>query len=198
MVKTLYLPGAVGNAQFWQPVAERLGGDYELISWPGLGEEPACEHINSIDDLVDMVCEQISEPVNLVAQSMGGYVAIKAGLRHPDKIQKLVLTVTSGGVNVADLGGSDWCGDYREAFPNAAKWIENPTQDLSDAIRHLTVPTLLIWGDDDPISPVAVGRRLNKLLANSHLEIIDGGDHDLAKTHNKFVAALIEVHLNKT
>ncbi len=198
MVKTLYLPGAVGKAHFWQPVAVRLGGDYEFISWPGLGDEPACERINSIDDLVDMVCEKITEPVNLVAQSMGGYVAIKAALRHPDKVQNLVLTVTSGGVNVADLGGSDWRVDYREAFPKAAKWIENPTQDLSDAIRHLTIPTLLIWGDDDPISPVAVGRRLNKLLVNSHLEIIDGGDHDLAKTHSKVVAALIDEHLNKT
>ncbi|HAT87699.1 MAG TPA: alpha/beta hydrolase [Rhizobiales bacterium] len=198
MVKTLYLPGAVGNAQFWHPVAERLGGDYELISWPGLGEEPACEHINSIDDLVDMVCEKISEPVNLVAQSMGGYVAIKTALRHSDKIQKLVLTVASGGVEVADLGGSNWRGDYREAFPKAARWIEEPTLDLSDAIRQLTIPALLIWGDQDPISPVAVGERLNKLLPNSHLEIIAGGDHDLAKFHDKTVAALIKDHLNKT
>lgn len=196
MVKTLYLPGAVGRADFWQPAAHLIGGSYELLSWPGLGDEKPNESINSLDDLIDLTCEQIDQPVNLIAQSMGGYVAIKTALRHPDKVRRLVLTVTSGGVDVSKLGGSDWRADYRTAFPNAARWIEQPTEDLSELIQTLHIPTLLIWGDDDPISPLAIGKHLESLLPDARLEIIEGGDHDLAKLHSEAIAALIQHHLD--
>lgn len=196
MTKTLYLPGAVGSAEFWRPVAQMIAGDHELLSWPGLGAEPAQSHINSLDDLVTSVLKECEEPVNLVAQSMGGLVAIKIALRQPEKVEKLVLTVTSAGVNVADLGASDWRQEYFEAFPNAARWIEEPTADLSDCLHQISCPTLLIWGDADPISPVAVGERLAELIPNAQLQVIKGGDHDLAKLHSQQVANLIRSHLS--
>ncbi|NWJ27153.1 alpha/beta hydrolase [Rhizobium sp. Td3] len=55
---------------------------------------------------ISMVLDRMNEPVNIVAQSMGGIVAIKAALAAPRKIVRLVLTVTSAGVPFADLGGS--------------------------------------------------------------------------------------------
>jgi alpha-beta hydrolase superfamily lysophospholipase len=54
----------------------------------------------------------MDEPVNIVAQSMGGLVAVKAALVAPEKLSRLVLAVTSAGVPVADLGGSNWRSDY--------------------------------------------------------------------------------------
>ena len=56
-------------------------------------------------------------------------------------------------------------------------------------------PTLLIWGDSDAISPVAVGRHLVQRLPNARLEIVPGGDHDVASTHADHVARLIALHL---
>jgi pimeloyl-ACP methyl ester carboxylesterase len=68
--------------------------------------------VNGIDDLVAMVLDHMDEPVNIVAQSMGGLVAVKAALVAPEKLSRLVLAVTSAGVPVADLGGSNWRSDY--------------------------------------------------------------------------------------
>ncbi len=44
---------------------------------------------------------------------------------------------------------------------------------------HLTaqVPTLLIWGDDDRIIPVAHGRAAHEALPGSRLEVLPGVGH---------------------
>ena len=194
MTKTLFLPGAGGSASFWKPVADLAEIDGTFLSWPGLGNEPPAPDVNSIDDLVSMVLDHMKEPVNIVAQSMGGLVAIKAALAAPEKLHRLVLAVTSAGVPVADLGGSNWRTDYYRAYPHAASWIADTGEDLSARIVSIEASTLLLWGDNDPISPITVGQRLFSLLPNAHLNIIHGGDHDLAQTHAGTVAKLIGYH----
>jgi pimeloyl-ACP methyl ester carboxylesterase len=196
--KTLFLPGAGASALFWKPVADRLGRKGVLLSWPGLGNEPPRSDVRGIDDLVSMVLDHIDEPINIVAQSMGGLVAIKTALAVPDKVKRLVLTATSGGIPVASHGGSDWRQEYFAAYPSAARWIADNTENLSGQIPSIKAPTLLLWGDNDPISPVSVGQQLLALLPDARLKIIKGGDHDLAQTHAEEVAGAIEQHLAHT
>lgn len=50
--------------------------DGVFFDWPGLGDEPARTDVGNIDDLVTIVLDRMNEPVNIVAQSMGGLVAI--------------------------------------------------------------------------------------------------------------------------
>ena len=194
-MKTLFLPGAGASASFWRPVADLTNLDAEFLSWPGLGNEPPAPNVGGIEDLVAMVGDRMREPVNIVAQSMGGFVAVKAALAAPDKVKRLVLTATSAGVPVAALGGADWRTDYYREYPRAARWIGAVHEDLSEQLRSIAAATLLLWGDNDPISPVAVGKRLLALLPNARLHVIPGGDHDLATTHAAAVAALIVRHL---
>jgi pimeloyl-ACP methyl ester carboxylesterase len=195
MTKTLFLPGAGASASFWKLVADLSGLDGAFFAWPGLGHEPVSPDVNGIDDLVAMVLDHMGEPVNIVAQSMGGLVAVKAALAAPEKLNRLVLAVTSAGVPVADLGGSNWRLDYYRAYPHAAQWIGEANEDLSEQIMSIEAPTLLLWGDSDPISPVAVGERLLSLLPRASLHVVRGGDHDLAHTHPQTVADLIKHHL---
>ncbi|MDB5577568.1 MAG: alpha/beta hydrolase [Bradyrhizobium sp.] len=195
MPKTLFLPGAGGSATFWKPVATHSQLDGVFFAWPGLGAETPEPGIDNIDDLTSLVANEITGPVNIVAQSMGGFIAIRLALAFPHLVKRLVLAVTSGGVSVADLGGSDWRTEYFAAFPQAAKWIADPVSDLSDQISSIEVPTLLLWGDADPISPVAVGERLSALMPNSRLCIFPGADHNLAQTHVEAVAVEVKRHL---
>lgn len=195
MVKTLFLPGASGSAAFWRPVARYAELDGVFLAWPGLGAELVRGDVSSLDDLVTLAATHVTEPVNIVAQSMGGVVAIRLALMFPDLVKRLVLAVTSGGVPVADLGGSDWRNDYFAAFPNAAAWIADPVPDLSNVMRSIKAPTLLLWGDADPISPVAVGHRLASLIPDARLHIFAGADHDLAQTHPEAVARKVREHL---
>ncbi|WP_307719055.1 alpha/beta fold hydrolase [Massilia glaciei] len=62
----------------------------------------------------------------------------------------------------------------------------------------LSMPTLLLWGDADPISPVSVGRRLASLLPRADLHVIPGGDHGVCCTFANLVAPLIDRHLSSS
>ena len=193
----MFLPGAAGDPEFWQPVAARLLPAIEgvRLGWPGLGTQPACANVRGFDDLLRVTLEAIDRPVTVVAQSMGGIIAVRAALAAPDRVRRLVLVATSGGVDVARFGAADWRAEYRLAYPDAARWIMDARVDLTDRIPSITTPTLLIWGDADPISPVAVGRHLATLLPSAQLVVIPGGDHGLARDRADDVAPLIRRHL---
>ena len=197
--KLLFLPGALGRTQLWEPVARLLVHPAEKVhvGWPGFGATPPDPLIRGLDDLVARVAAQIVEPTALVAQSMGGVVALRVALAKPELITHLVLAVTSGGIDVAGLGGEDWRPAFRAANPLLPPWFSTDQEDLSPRLAGLAMPTLLLWGDADPISPFAVGECLASLLPNSHLHVVRGGDHDLAETHAASLAPLIDEHLAK-
>jgi pimeloyl-ACP methyl ester carboxylesterase len=197
MTKILFLPGAGASPDFWKPAGSRLPAQWpkHYFGWPGLGNQPHDPSIASLDDIVRLVAGHMDEPVDLVAQSMGGVVATRLALELPGRVRRLVLTVTSGGVDMAGLGASNWRDDYRRSFPAAAEWITAPQASPNLPIERIEAPTLLIWGDADPISPVAVGRHLEARLPTARLHVLPGGDHDLAQTHAEPVAALIAEHL---
>jgi 2-hydroxy-6-oxonona-2,4-dienedioate hydrolase len=48
---------------------------------------------------------------------------------------------------------------------------------LGEELNQITKPTLLIWGNDDTITPPFVGREFNKLIPNSELHFIDHCGH---------------------
>jgi pimeloyl-ACP methyl ester carboxylesterase len=197
MTKILFLPGSGASPDFWKPVGALLPADRpkHYFGWPGLGHQPHDPAIKDIDDLVRMVMTEMDEPVDLVAQSMGGVIAARLAIEHPQKVRRLVLTVTSGGVDMAAFGASDWRAGYRKSFPNAAPWIYEPRTAAPQPVEKITAPTLLLWGDADPISPTAVGKYLENRIPDARLHIVAGGDHDLAQTHAADVAPMIARHL---
>ena len=198
MPKILFLPGAGGSPDFWKPVGSLLSDQWpkHYFGWPGLGHQPHDPTVASIDDLERLVTAQIDGPVDLVAQSMGGVIAARIALARPALVRRLVLCVTSGGVDMAGLGAADWRSDYRKSFPNAAEWITSGGSSPSLPVERISAPTLLIWGDADAISPVAVGRHLESRLPDAQLEIVAGGGHDVAATHADHVARLISRFLS--
>lgn len=201
MNRVLFLPGAGGCASFWQSVGEQLPStwDKHYLSWPGLGNEPSDPGVSSWDNLLARVEHAVGDgPADIVAQSMGGVLALQVALRHPGRVRRLILVATSGGLDIAGLGGADWRPAYQLAFPRAARWVTQVQVDLTTALATLAQPTLLIWGDADPISPVAVGEQLRRTLPNARLLVVPGGDHDLARARAAEIATPIRDHLAET
>jgi 2-hydroxy-6-oxonona-2,4-dienedioate hydrolase len=48
---------------------------------------------------------------------------------------------------------------------------------LGDELKEIKVPTLLIWGNNDTITPPFVGKEFNKLIPGSELHFIDKCGH---------------------
>lgn len=193
----LFLPGALGRTQLWEPVAGLLFHHAlkRHIGWPGFGSTPPDRHVNGINDLVAMVAARINQPTVLIAQSMGGVIAVRVALEKPELITHLVLTATSGGINVEALGGQDWRPSFHESNPQLPRWFSAYQEDLSEKLPTVPIPTLLLWGDSDTFSPVCVGEHLASLLPCTQLHVVEGGGHDLAETHAPEIAPLIDLFL---
>lgn len=127
---------------------------------------------------------------------MGGYITLQVALALPEMVTRLVLVATSGGLPWQRFGGQDWREDHSGAFPIAARWVAEPVEDLSARRPQMQAPTLLLWGDADPISPLAVGERLRDLPPAARLCILPRAGHDLAQTHTATVADQIRRHLD--
>jgi pimeloyl-ACP methyl ester carboxylesterase len=197
--RILFLPGAGGDGRFWKPVADRLETSAEkvLLDWPGLGHVPGSGPMNGFSDLVDRVVQELREPAHVVAQSMGGVVAVAAALRRPEEVERLVLTATSAGIDAARFRPHDWRPEYQRDFPRAARWVTESWMSAIDGseLRKIRCPVLLLWGDADPIAPVGLGKHLVSLLPAAQLVIVKGGDHSFAALRPAEVAPHVAKHL---
>ncbi len=193
--RLVFLPGVGGDPAFWHPAGALLPGEKIYLGWPGAGAQPSEPDVHGFDDLVRRAGAALGERSAVVAQSMGGIVAVRLALAYPEHLTHLVLVATSGGVDVARFGAEDWRPHYRRTFPDAAPWLTEQRPDHTAEIARINLPTLLIWGDRDPISPVAVGEHLATLLPRARLVVVPGGTHALAREQPEVVAAHIRDHV---
>jgi pimeloyl-ACP methyl ester carboxylesterase len=173
----------------------------DVLAWPGFGDEPHDESITSLSGLMSYVLSRIHEPCDLIAQSMGGVIALTIALRHPDLVRRLVLTGTSGGIDLSRFGAEDWrteaIASQSRASERQPPWFIDDRTDLTNDLPRIEAPALLIWGADDRISPPAVGEYLTSLLPNAQLEVV-AGEHDHPHAHPEVTARLIQSFLAPT
>lgn len=195
MSPLVFLPGASGSRNFWQAlIAElHLTDGYQLMAYPGFDGVPAQQHIHNLDDLRQHLSPTLPDQSILLAQSMGGVLAVGMALEQPEKYRALVLMATSGGLDFQSFECVDWRLDYAQHFPEAPDWfVLDQTRYQPEQLAQLTLPILLLWGDQDPLSSIAVGQYLQKTFPNAQLEIVTGGDHFFASTQADVIAPIIQ------
>jgi pimeloyl-ACP methyl ester carboxylesterase len=198
MTPLVFLPGADGSASFWRPVADRLAdlGRDHVVGYPGFDDVPRDPRIKSLDDLFGWLIEQLPPgPSHVIAQSMGGILAARLALERPERVARLVLVATSGGIDVARLGAAEWRDDYRTAFPDVPTWFVDDRTDLTGSLAGIRAPTLLLWSDADPISPPAVAHDLAARIPGARLIMVAGGSHAFASERPDEVASILRSHL---
>ena len=83
-------------------------------------------------------------------------------------------------------------GDYVSAGALSETFIKVIQEDLSRNASQITIPTLLVWGEDDIVTPLPEGKKLNHLIRDSHIKIFPGAGHFVHKEKSEDVAALIK------
>ncbi|WP_111894890.1 alpha/beta fold hydrolase [Acinetobacter sp. MB5] len=199
MKQILFLPGASGSTKFWQPVQQNLSDEYssKILGYPGFGQTPSNPDLHNFQQLTEYVLNQIKKPCYLVAQSMGGIFAVAAALAKPELIHAVVLIATSGGIDLSPFHVADWRQIYREEYLNHPDWFITTQANYQDQLHRIKCPSLLLWGEQDPISPIAVGQYLHQQLPQSEFHTIADGQHHFAKTHASEVSQLIRAFLHK-
>ncbi len=78
----------------------------------------------------------------------------------------------------ADVAGNR--GRARSWARFARRWPSAPQRALIDAYGQIAAPTLLLWGDADPLHPLATAREALDLLPNAQLRVLSGAGFLLA------------------
>jgi pimeloyl-ACP methyl ester carboxylesterase len=102
--------------------------------------------------------------------------------RHPDLLDSLVAAArdpVAVAANRAEFQALITPLGYRPA-----------TRIRPQDLRRLSVPTLMIWGDHDPVVPIEAARAAAQLIPNARLEVLPGG-HVPQLSHPKQVAELL-------
>jgi pimeloyl-ACP methyl ester carboxylesterase len=64
---------------------------------------------------------------------------------------------------------------------------------LRDELNSIHAPTLLIWGDKDPLVPLRLAREYERAIPHAHLVVFDGVGHiAMAERPNEFAHAILD------
>jgi len=89
------------------------------------------------------------------------------------------------------LRESFWLQGMMCGFPGAYFCIKAFSEtDLTEDLRKIDVPTLILHGDDDQIVPIDDSARLSaKIIKNATLKVYSGAPHGMCSTHKDQVNA---------
>jgi non-heme chloroperoxidase len=89
------------------------------------------------------------------------------------------------------LRESFWLQGMMCGFPGAYFCIKAFSEtDLTEDLKRIDVPTLILHGDDDQIVPIDDSARLSaKIVSNATLKVYRGGPHGMCSTHKDQVNA---------
>jgi pimeloyl-ACP methyl ester carboxylesterase len=90
--------------------------------------------------------------------------------------------------------------DYAAASPvMRASLVKVVNEDLEPYMPSVTQPALLIWGDRDTATPLSDGKRMEELMPEAGLAVIEGAGHysfiDNAYLYNKILGSFLGISL---
>jgi pimeloyl-ACP methyl ester carboxylesterase len=68
--------------------------------------------------------------------------------------------------------------DYLNAGAIRKTFVRTVNEDLTEELRSLDCPTLLLWGELDTETPLDSGKRMQALIRGSELKVLDGKGHE--------------------
>ncbi|UZR95480.1 alpha/beta fold hydrolase [Chondrinema litorale] len=228
----IFLHGLFGALSNWNKVLDYFSKKYRvIIPMLPIYDMPLKEA--DLEGLLKFVEEFIElKKLNdfvIVGNSLGGHVGLMYTLKNQHKVNRLVLTGSSGLFEDTMGGSYPRRGSYEFVKKKVEYTFYDPTiatKELIDEVFEITrsiptclrmvsiarsaqkhnlakdlsnirIPTLLIWGLNDTITPPIVAHEFNKLIPNTELRFIDKCGHAPMMEHPEEFNKLFENFLEK-
>ena len=228
----LVLHGLFGALSNFQDVLDEFSKDYKVvIPMMPIYDLPLLK--TNVKELATYIDEFVRfkgyENVSLLGNSLGGHVSLVYTVAHPEKVNALILTGSSGLYENAFGGSFPRREDkvyirkkVETTFYDPATASEELVQEVFDiindrgklirvlaiaksAIRHnmkddlpsIIIPTCLIWGKNDGVTPPEVAEEFHELIPNSELHWIDKCGHAPMMEHSNEFNAILSPWLKK-
>jgi pimeloyl-ACP methyl ester carboxylesterase len=171
---------------FLRSFAQVLAKNYLTISLDllghGLSDKPKDEKLYSYENLANH-CYQLIRHMNInrhdiVGISWSGRIALTYTLLHQDMVRALILIGSSGPKQkpTTPQMSPEWSADERFVVEIAYRM----PYDVSEDLKKIKVPTLIIVGDKDPRLEAA--HFMHKEIPKSTLNILKGKAHEFDLT----------------
>ncbi len=179
----------------------------ELLKIPGLTEKiNEVWNLDRYIDWLKVKVGKEKSKVILIGHSNGGRISASFAAKYPQNLSKLILIDSAGIYHnelpirikrlvfkiIAKIGKRITASetlkralyklskeeDYQNAPPLVRETMVNLiTTDITAQLNLIKIPTLIIWGQDDKITPLSDGILMHKLIKESKMKIIKGARH---------------------
>jgi pimeloyl-ACP methyl ester carboxylesterase len=170
------------------------------VDLPGFGASRRLRW-SRLDDTVDLLADWIAAEglsrAHIAGHSLGGAVAARVAARHPERVDRLVLvdaairsegkrpilratnvvqTVRTGVPGFAPLLVRDLLRCHPWSF--VAATVDALQPDWESHMAHIRSPTLVVWGEHDAITPLALGRDIAATVTGARLIVLPNAGHN--------------------
>ena len=172
------------------------------FDYSGTGQSPGAFEDGTLegwlDDVLTIACNLTDGPLILVGSSMGGWLALHAALRLPDRVAAVVGIAaapdfTEWGFDSAQRSELQRAGRLERGgqVTTRAFWESGQRLKLLGAPIAVGCPVRLIHGELDGDVPLDIALRTMAALrsADVQLKVVKGGGHRLSEPHE--IAAII-------
>jgi pimeloyl-ACP methyl ester carboxylesterase len=196
--------GLAGSSEWWRRNFDVLAASHEVaaVDLVGFGRTQRffsrgtlpLSFVDTAALLARWIESTFREPVHLVGNSMGGHTAIYLAAARPELVRSLVLVDATGipfeirpGLHLENLvvppGALSFAQvlarDLVRGGPSAiaialARLLRD---DARPQLRAIRVPTLLLWGEHDPLVPLVYGERMAAEIEGARLIVIRNAGH---------------------
>jgi pimeloyl-ACP methyl ester carboxylesterase len=216
----ILLHGLGADSRHWAANLGPLSSSFHVLTLDQIGygksDKPLMRYtVANFAEYLGGFMDALSIPkATLVGNSLGGWIALDFTIRHPDRVEKLVLVDAAGLHPVEPLRLPE--GGWKDLTPGTTHWFFDlmaankswATTDLGPhgferhvkngdsytvassvaemvvghefedkKLENVDTPTLIIWGRDDVLIPLAMGEKFHKGIAGSQLVVIEGTGH---------------------
>lgn len=212
--------GTMMDRSMFGPQLASLSRWFRVIAFDHRARTGRWEGPYSLDDLtgdcLDLLDELGIEKCVLGGMSMGGFMALRLALQHPERLSAMILIDSMASAplspnepffqslkdsgplseavvkrNAGILFGATttrekrdlvaaWKARWRNltgasVYWETASWLRR--EDLSSRLNEITVPTLVIHGEEDNIIPIAAGEEIAECVQNGRLFRVPNAGH---------------------
>jgi pimeloyl-ACP methyl ester carboxylesterase len=196
----ILLHGLGGSSRWWTRTIPTLARYFRVYApdFVGFGQSSSRKRFDlyqAADSLVGWMQHMGLHKAHIVGHSMGGFVAIDLAARFPAHVDKLVLVgaaVRSNQVGTAIRQPMlrqftpGWLSQLGLLLPDlrrcSMQTIVAAVQamlrtNLQERLKRIGAQTMVIWGEHDPMVPLALGYDLTRQLSCAELLIIKATGH---------------------
>jgi pimeloyl-ACP methyl ester carboxylesterase len=197
----VFIHGSGGSAANWQFQTGYFGPQQTIaIDLPGHGQRPDTlpaearvqDYTRAVHDIITHEL-RLDHPI-IAGHSLGGAIALSMGLEYGQELGGLILVGTGARLRVLPKILED---ARRASLITYRDWAACNIFDIMTRLNEIHLPTLIICGADDRMTPIKYSQYMHDRIQGSTLCIIPDAGHDVMREQPEAVNHAIKEWLKQ-